>query len=107
MSAASPFDEMHNADGSIREPYLVLDQWLKELWLEGGGGGTGEESYELAAYAAGHCIDYCIEAQGRKGYAYFFTRVPRRDGKPQPNGATHTAEISYMYNHPYSNGPLE
>jgi hypothetical protein len=30
MSAASPFDEMHNADGSIREPYLVLDQWLKE-----------------------------------------------------------------------------
>ncbi len=30
MSATSPFDEMHNADGSVREPYLVLDQWLQE-----------------------------------------------------------------------------
>ena len=49
-----------------------IDQWLKELWLEGGGGGTGEESYELAAYAAGHCIDYCTEAQNRKGYAFIF-----------------------------------
>ena len=49
-----------------------IDQWLKELWLEGGGGGTGEESYELAAYAAGNCINYCIEEQGRKGYAFIF-----------------------------------
>jgi len=45
--------------------------------------------------------------KGRKGYAYFFTRVPLRNGEPQPNGATHTAEISYVFNHPYSNGPLE
>jgi para-nitrobenzyl esterase len=44
---------------------------------------------------------------GRKGYAYFFTRVPLRNGQPQPQGATHTAEISYAFNHPYSNGPLE
>jgi para-nitrobenzyl esterase len=48
--------------------------------------------------------------KGKKGYAYFFTRVPLRDGKPQPNGATHTAEISYVFNHAYSGGnpaPLE
>jgi para-nitrobenzyl esterase len=45
--------------------------------------------------------------KGRKGYAYFFTRVPRRNGQPQPNGATHTAEISYVFNHPFSNAPLE
>ena len=45
--------------------------------------------------------------KGRKGYAYFFTRVPLRNGQPQANGASHTAEISYMFNHPYSNGPLE
>jgi para-nitrobenzyl esterase len=44
---------------------------------------------------------------GKKGYAYFFTRVPLRNGQPQPNGATHTAEISYVFNHPYSNGTLE
>jgi uncharacterized circularly permuted ATP-grasp superfamily protein len=30
MIDKSPFDEMYNADGSVREPYLVLDQWLKE-----------------------------------------------------------------------------
>jgi para-nitrobenzyl esterase len=45
--------------------------------------------------------------KGRKGYAYFFTRVPLRNGQPQPNGATHTAEISYVFNHPFSNTPLE
>jgi uncharacterized circularly permuted ATP-grasp superfamily protein len=26
----APFDEMTNADGSVREPYAVLDAWLKE-----------------------------------------------------------------------------
>jgi para-nitrobenzyl esterase len=45
--------------------------------------------------------------KGRKGYAYFFTRGPMRNGQPQPNGASHTAEISYVFNHAYSNGPLE
>jgi carboxylesterase type B len=45
--------------------------------------------------------------RGRKGYSYFFTRVPLRNGQPQPQGATHTAEISYVFNHPYSNGTLE
>ena len=30
MPGPSPFDEMTNADGSVREPYLILDQWLKE-----------------------------------------------------------------------------
>ena len=45
--------------------------------------------------------------KGKKGYAYFFTRVPLRNGQPQANGASHTAEISYVFNHAYSNGPLE
>ena len=30
MGDKSPFDEMHNADGSVREPYKVLDAWLRE-----------------------------------------------------------------------------
>ncbi|HHY50820.1 MAG TPA: circularly permuted type 2 ATP-grasp protein [Alphaproteobacteria bacterium] len=30
MNATTPFDEMYNADGSVREPYLILDAWLKE-----------------------------------------------------------------------------
>lgn len=33
-----------------------LDNWLKKLWLEGGGGGQGKESYELTGYFyARHC----------------------------------------------------
>jgi uncharacterized circularly permuted ATP-grasp superfamily protein len=30
MPGPRAFDEMTNADGSVREPYLILDQWLKE-----------------------------------------------------------------------------
>ena len=30
MGDKSPFDEMHNADGSVREPYKVLDAWLRD-----------------------------------------------------------------------------
>ncbi|MEO6395991.1 MAG: circularly permuted type 2 ATP-grasp protein [Devosia sp.] len=30
MPGPLPFDEMTNADGSVREPYLILDQWLKQ-----------------------------------------------------------------------------
>ncbi|MDB5473805.1 MAG: hypothetical protein JWP99_1108, partial [Devosia sp.] len=30
MADKLPFDEMHNADGSVREPYRALAQWLKE-----------------------------------------------------------------------------
>jgi para-nitrobenzyl esterase len=37
---------------------------------------------------------------GKKGYTYFFTRVPTLNGQPSPQGATHTAEISYAFNNP-------
>jgi para-nitrobenzyl esterase len=37
---------------------------------------------------------------GKKGYTYFFTRIPTLNGKPSPQGATHTAEISYAFNNP-------
>jgi para-nitrobenzyl esterase len=37
---------------------------------------------------------------GKKAYTYFFTRIPTINGKPSPNGATHTAEISYAFNNP-------
>ena len=33
--------------------------------------------------------------------------VPLQNGQPSARGATHTAEISYAFNHAYSNGPLE
>jgi para-nitrobenzyl esterase len=37
---------------------------------------------------------------GKKAYTYFFTRIPTLNGQPSPNGATHTAEISYAWNNP-------
>lgn len=30
MDATTPFNEMYNADGSVREPYRVLDAWIRE-----------------------------------------------------------------------------
>jgi para-nitrobenzyl esterase len=37
---------------------------------------------------------------GKRAYTYFFTRIPTINGGPSPNGATHTAEISYAWNNP-------
>jgi para-nitrobenzyl esterase len=39
-------------------------------------------------------------SRGKRAYTYFFTRIPMLNGKPSPNGATHTAEISYAFNNP-------
>lgn len=48
-----------------------LDEVLTHVWIEEGGGGTGEESYELAAwyYATQTKLD-CLES-GKKGYFFF------------------------------------
>jgi para-nitrobenzyl esterase len=37
---------------------------------------------------------------GKKAYTYFFTHTPTVNGQPSPQGATHTAEISYAFNNP-------
>ena len=37
---------------------------------------------------------------GKKAYVYFFTRIPTVNGQPSPQGANHTAEISYAFNNP-------
>jgi hypothetical protein len=47
----------------------ALDGWLERIWLEGGGGGQGYESYEMAAYFYARCCDIPAE---RKGF-FFFT----------------------------------
>jgi para-nitrobenzyl esterase len=38
--------------------------------------------------------------QGKKAYTYFFSHIPTLNGAPSPQGATHTAEISYAWNNP-------
>ncbi len=48
-----------------------LDEALSKIWLEEGGGGTGQESYELAAYYyARHVFLKSLES-GKKGYFFF------------------------------------
>ena len=57
-----------------------LDQVLSEfMWLEKGGGGTGQESYELAAYYYARKIKVDAFKRGQKGY-FFFTA----DESPYP-----------------------
>ncbi len=48
-----------------------LDEVLKHFWLEEGGGGTGQESYELAAFYYARRTQLACLDQGRKGYFFF------------------------------------
>lgn len=49
-----------------------LDQVLERMWIEEGGGGTGQESYELAAYfySRTNCVRLA-KGIGKKGYFFF------------------------------------
>jgi hypothetical protein len=49
----------------------LLDKWLTEVYLEGGGGGNAGESYLLAWYFAGyHTSIDCQEKRGQKGFLF-------------------------------------
>lgn len=49
-----------------------LDEVLSRIWIEEGGGGTGQESYELAAYyySRTNCVRLA-SGTGKKGYFFF------------------------------------
>ncbi len=49
-----------------------LDEVLSRIWIEEGGGGTGQESYELAAYfySRTNCVRLA-KGIGKKGYFFF------------------------------------
>jgi len=53
-----------------------------------------EINWNMRQWAAGHA------AKGKKAYTYFFTRIQTVNGQPSPQGATHTAEISFAWNNP-------
>jgi hypothetical protein len=55
------------------ESDIRIGQQLRNLWLEGGGGGNHFESYDLAWYfAANHTVTDCFEKRGKKGYLFTF-----------------------------------
>jgi hypothetical protein len=56
--------------GQFESTERLMDQWLVNLYLEGGGGG-GNESYELAMYFAARHTDLdCVSRRGRRGYLF-------------------------------------
>lgn len=48
-----------------------LDEALSYFWLEEGGGGTGQESYELVAYYYARHTRIACNERGEKGYFFF------------------------------------
>ena len=55
--------------GQFESAAREMDQWLTWSFLEGGGGGSGEESYELALYfAARHTEMDCWVKRKKRGY---------------------------------------
>ena len=75
------------------EADIRIAEQLKELWLEGGGGGNAFESYDIPWYFAGKrtAID-CFEKRGQKGYLFTIGDEP-----PPPQGLT-SAQINNIFN---------
>jgi para-nitrobenzyl esterase len=69
--------------------------------------GTDEDARQLAHQACGEEINWNMRqfaaaqaVRGRRAWAYYFTRVQTVNGQPSPQGATHTADISFAWNNP-------
>lgn len=57
--------------GQFETTAELMDQWLTRSFLEHGGGGGGQESYELALYfLAQHTEMDCVMKRGRRGYLF-------------------------------------
>ena len=74
--------------GQFETTAELMDQWLTWSYLEGGGGGSGEESYELAFYVAAQHTDTDNWTK-RKKKGYFFLTG---DEKPYPAVSRHQVE---------------
>ena len=82
--------------GELSEPYLKLYPAT-----------TDEDARQQAHRACADEINWNVRqfaaaqaTRGRKAYAYYFTRVQTVNGQPSPQGATHTADISFAWNNP-------
>jgi hypothetical protein len=74
--------------GQFESTAQLMDQWLTWSYLEGGGGGTGEESYELAFYVAAQHTDMDNWAKRKKKGYLFITG----DELPYPAVSRHQVE---------------
>lgn len=74
--------------GQFESTAELMDQWLTWSYLEGGGGGSGEESYELALYVAAQHTDMDNMVKRRKKGYLFMTG----DELPYPYVSRHQVE---------------
>lgn len=74
--------------GQFESTAELMDQWLTWSYLEGGGGGTGQESYEMGFYIAAQHTDMDNWVK-RKKKGYFFMTG---DELPYPAVSRHQVE---------------
>ncbi|WAC20040.1 hypothetical protein OVA24_01435 [Luteolibacter sp. SL250] len=74
--------------GQFESTAELMDQWLTWSYLEGGGGGTGSESYELGFYIAAQHTDTDNFAKRKKKGFLFMTG----DELPYPSVSRHQIE---------------
>lgn len=74
--------------GQFESTAELMDQWLTWCYLEGGGGGSGQESYELALYfLAQHTEMDCQVKRRKRGYLFM-----TGDEEPYPILSRHVVE---------------
>jgi hypothetical protein len=74
--------------GQFESTAELMDQWLTWSYLEGGGGGTGQESYELGLYfLAMHSEMDCMTKRKKRGYLFM-----TGDEIPYPTLSKHSVE---------------
>jgi hypothetical protein len=74
--------------GQFESTAELMDQWLTWSYLEGGGGGTGQESYELGLYfLAMHTEMDCMVKRNKRGYLFM-----TGDEIPYPTLSRHVVE---------------
>lgn len=81
-------DEAPLQAGQFESMAELMDQWLTWSYLEGGGGGTGQESYELGLYfLAMHTEMDCLVKRKKRGYLFM-----TGDEEPYPTLSRYVVE---------------
>lgn len=79
-------DESPLQVGQFESNDELLDKWLTDVYLEGGGGGNAGESYLLAWYfAAKHTSIDCFEKRNQKGFLFTIGDEPTLKRLPAHN----------------------